>query len=380
MRAIPQESPQVAQAPGLAQRKSSEGGARTGPGRTESERGLVQRQTRANQSPTVQRASSYQHLLDSSPKVEALQRRAASSGAAHPIQRLAASSPGQGQLPVQRMFEGSDEDEGLEELLEETEVEQEADPTARALAVPLTEAQVEQQALARETLGGMSDWTQTPMSEHLATDPRTWPLIENGAWNAPMRGWFERGEGDNRRRIILLGETHNRMENFLEHMFNDKATRIWEKNLHLEQVAKGREDYGRWRASFSEGQRGYFDKTLAALQTEEADGHVLNADTEGSTEMVTGALGMELGEDVGGLIGRLIASDTEIYDHLSEWMDSEEPEDADRLALGRRRWRYASVLVGAQHYKGLADYITRLGGFEAREPGPSLVSLLGLGS
>ncbi|WP_163862171.1 hypothetical protein [Myxococcus eversor] len=237
---------------------------------------------------------------------------------------------------------------------------------------------MEKQALTRTTLGGMAGWTNTPMSEHLATDPRTWPLIAKGEWNAPMRGWFERGEGDNRRRIILLGETHDRMENFLEHMFNNKATRIWEKNLHLAQVAKGRKDYGKWLASFSEGQRGYFDKTLAALQTEKADGHVLNADTDGSTEMVTSALGLDVGEDIGGLIGRLIASDTEIYDHLSEWMDSEEPEDADRLAIGRRRWRYASVLVGAQHYKGLADYITRLGGFEAKEPGPSLISLLGL--
>ncbi|MFY2559375.1 hypothetical protein ACN469_17210 [Corallococcus terminator] len=363
----------------------SEGGVHASPGRTVSERGLVQRQSRANQSPTVQRASGYQHLLNSSPKVEALQRRAASTGAAHPIQRLAASTSGQGGLPVQRMHNGSDDEEVLEELLEEVEEEEEEeeeewDPTARALAVPLTGAQEDQQQRAVEALKGMDGWSVTPMDQHLATDPRVWPLIKSGEWSAPMRGWFERGEGDERRRIILLGETHNRMEHLAEHLFNDKATRFWEKNLHVGQVVKGREDYADWRERFSDGQRKYFDKTLGALQKGAVDGHVLDMDSDEATLNATTQLGMSVGDDVGELIGRLVASDTEIYDQLSGWMDSAEPKDPDRLALGRRRWRYASVLVGAQHYRGLADYITRLGGFEAKEPGPSLVSLLRLTS
>jgi hypothetical protein len=221
--------------------------------------------------------------------------------------------------------------------------------------------------------GFKTDFTDTPLANHPATAPSTWSKIESGAWNAAQRGWFERGTGDNRRRIVLLGEAHNQMEHFLEHMFEDKATRIWEKNLHLREVAKRREGYAKWYSLLNDKQQRYFDSTLDALGKGNAPPeHILDSDSEDLTGMVTVALRNAIGAKTAELIGRLIAADTEIYDQIAEWIAKPEPKHLAHLDKERRRWRFLTVLVGAQHYPGLKHYITTLGGFAEVRAGPAL--------
>ncbi|MCP3102751.1 hypothetical protein LZ198_28130 [Myxococcus sp. K15C18031901] len=216
-------------------------------------------------------------------------------------------------------------------------------------------------------------YTTTPLANHPATASSTWGKIERGDWNTAMRGWFDKGTGDAKRRIILLGETHNEMEHFVQHMFEDKATRIWEKNLYVYQAVNKRKNFKAWHDRFTDAQRRYFDTTLAALQRDEAEDHILDPDSDTATQAVTQALKSVISADTSELIGRLIAADAEIYDVISNWIDSAEPTQLEHLALKRRRWRYCSVLVGAQHYNGVKHYITTLGGFQEVIAGPSLI-------
>lgn len=215
-------------------------------------------------------------------------------------------------------------------------------------------------------------FTDTPLANHPATASSTWNKIENKEWNVSTKGWFEKGVGDARRRIVLLGESHDQMEFFLEHLFEDKATRIWEKNLHLLAVAKRRKDFAKWCSLFNDKQQRYFDTTLNALLRNEAPEHILDSDSDETTRAVTEALKQVVSAQTSELIGRLIAADAELYDHITTWIDKPEPKNLAHLDKERRRWRYLTVLVGAQHYKGLKHYITTLGGFTEVRAGPSL--------
>jgi hypothetical protein len=223
---------------------------------------------------------------------------------------------------------------------------------------------------ALDSLAGF--YTTTPLTNHLATSPMAWNELSRGEWNAPSRGWFETGQGDTRRRIVLLGESHDRMEYFLEHVFENKATRIWEKNLHVREVIKARTDYAKWYALLSESQQQFLDKRIEALQRDESEGDILNVDSDEITQEVTNALRFAISSEKSEVLGRLIGGDTEIYDSIDAWIRKKEPKELEHLAPERRRWRFASVLVGAQHFRGLKHYITTLGGFSEVRASPSL--------